>query len=123
MTSASRFLRRYPTVAVGGLLMLLLVLIAIFAPWLGTVDPTAGSALILPAYAAVFLGATAIKPGRINALGALVAVYFLATGTAGLELLGAQSYIQQIFYGAALVVAITIPKVNRDRIFKRRRTA
>ena len=58
----------------------------------GTVDPTAGSALILPAYAAVFLGATAIKPGRINALGALIAVYFLATGTAGLELLGAQSY-------------------------------
>ena len=33
----------------------------------GTVDPTAGSTLILPAYAAVFLGATAIKPGRINA--------------------------------------------------------
>jgi ribose transport system permease protein len=79
--------------------------------------------LALAGYAAVFLGATAIKPGRINALGALVAVYFLATGTAGLELLGAQSYIQQIFYGAALVVAITIPKVNRERIFKRRRAA
>ena len=89
----------------------------------GTVDPTAGSALILPAYAAVFLGATAIKPGRINPLGALIAVYFLATGTAGLELLGAQSYFQQIFYGAALVVAITIPKVTRDRIFKRKRSA
>jgi ribose transport system permease protein len=89
----------------------------------GTVDPTAGSTLILPAYAAVFLGATAIRPGRINALGALVAVYFLATGTAGLELLGAQSYVQQIFYGAALVVAITVPKVNRERIFKRRRAA
>jgi ribose transport system permease protein len=89
----------------------------------GTVDPTAGSTLILPAYAAVFLGATAIRPGRINALGALVAVYFLATGTAGLELLGAQSYIQQIFYGAALVVAITIPKTTRDRILKRKRAA
>jgi ribose transport system permease protein len=89
----------------------------------GTVDPTAGSALILPAYAAVFLGATAIKPGRINALGALIAVYFLATGTAGLELLGAQTYYQQIFYGAALVASVTIPKVNRDRFFKRRRTA
>ena len=89
----------------------------------GTVDPTAGSALILPAYAAVFLGATAIRPGRINALGALIAVYFLATGTAGLELLGAQSYYQQIFYGAALVAAVTIPKVNRDRIFRRRRSA
>ncbi len=88
----------------------------------GTVDPTAGSTLILPAYAAVFLGATAIRPGRINALGAFVAVYFLATGTAGLELLGAQSYIQQIFYGAALVVAVTMPKVTRDRIFNRRRS-
>ena len=89
----------------------------------GTVDPTAGSALILPAYAAVFLGATAIKPGRINPLGALIAVYFLATGTAGLELLGAQTYFQQIFYGAALVASITIPKVTRDRIFKRSRAA
>ncbi|MGH3282746.1 MAG: ABC transporter permease [Trebonia sp.] len=89
----------------------------------GTVDPTAGSALILPAYAAVFLGVTAIKPGRINALGAFIAVYFLATGTAGLELLGTQAYIQQIFYGAALVAAITIPKVNRERFFKKRRTA
>jgi ribose transport system permease protein len=87
----------------------------------GTVDPTAGSSLILPAYAAVFLGATAIRPGRINALGALVAVYFLATGTVGLQLLGAQTYYQQIFYGAALVAAITIPKATRDRIFKRKR--
>jgi ribose transport system permease protein len=89
----------------------------------GTVDPTSGSALILPAYAAVFLGTTAIRPGRINALGSLIAVYFLATGTAGLELLGTQSYIQQIFYGAALVAAITVPKVTRDRIFRRRRSA
>ena len=89
----------------------------------GTVDPTAGSSLILPAYAAVFLGATAIKPGRINALGALIAVYFLAAGTAGLELLGTANYIQQIFYGAALVAAVTIPKATRDRVLKRKRSA
>jgi len=89
----------------------------------GTVDPTAGSSLILPAYAAVFLGATAIKPGRINALGALIAVYFLAAGTAGLELLGTANYIQQIFYGAALVAAVTIPKATRDRVLRRKRAA
>jgi peptide/nickel transport system permease protein len=35
------FLLRHPTVAVGGALLILLVLIALFAPWLGTVDPTA----------------------------------------------------------------------------------
>jgi ABC-type xylose transport system permease subunit len=75
-------------------------------------------------YAAIDMGC-AMDPstGRINALGSLIAVYFLATGTAGLELLGTQSYIQQIFYGAALVAAITVPKVTRDRIFRRRRSA
>ncbi len=35
------FLRNHPTVALGSALLLLLVLIAIFAPYLGTVDPTA----------------------------------------------------------------------------------
>ena len=35
------FLRNHPTVAIGGGLLLLLVLIGIFAPYLGTVDPTA----------------------------------------------------------------------------------
>jgi ribose transport system permease protein len=33
----------------------------------GTVDPTGGSALILPAYAAVFLGATASSRRRRTA--------------------------------------------------------
>ena len=35
------FLSNHPTVAIGGALLLLLVLVAIFAPYLGTVDPTA----------------------------------------------------------------------------------
>jgi peptide/nickel transport system permease protein len=35
------FLRRHPTVAVGAALLLLLLLMALFAPYLGTVDPTA----------------------------------------------------------------------------------
>jgi len=35
------FLRGHPTVAIGGALLLTLVLIAVFAPYLGTVDPTA----------------------------------------------------------------------------------
>jgi peptide/nickel transport system permease protein len=35
------FLRRYPTIAVGGAMLLLMLLMAVFAPYLGTVDPTA----------------------------------------------------------------------------------
>jgi peptide/nickel transport system permease protein len=34
------FLRRHPTVAIGGALLLIMLFIAVFAPYLGTVDPT-----------------------------------------------------------------------------------
>jgi peptide/nickel transport system permease protein len=35
------FLRRHPTVAVGATLLIVLLLMALFAPYLGTIDPTA----------------------------------------------------------------------------------
>ena len=41
MRTHTHFIKQHPTVAIGGLLVLALVLIAIFAPWLGTNDPTA----------------------------------------------------------------------------------
>jgi peptide/nickel transport system permease protein len=34
------FLRRYPTIAIGAALVLLMVLMAVLAPYLWTVDPT-----------------------------------------------------------------------------------
>ena len=71
-------------------------------------DPTAGPELLLPAFAAAFLGSTTIQPGRFNPLGSWIAVYFLASGVAGLQLLGAQNYVQDVFYGGALVVALAV---------------
>jgi peptide/nickel transport system permease protein len=41
MTRFLHFFKRHPTVVVGGFLLSLLFLMAIFAPWLGTIDPTA----------------------------------------------------------------------------------
>jgi len=38
---AMTFVRRHPTIVLGGSLLLIMVLIAILAPYLGTVDPTA----------------------------------------------------------------------------------
>ena len=35
------YLRRHPAVAIGGSLLVLMILVALFAPWLWTVDPTA----------------------------------------------------------------------------------
>jgi ribose transport system permease protein len=81
----------------------------------GSADPTATAPYLLPAYAAVFLGATSIKPGRFNAIGTGIAVYFLATGVNGLQLLGAANYVQQLFYGAALVAAVVLSRQLRRR--------
>ncbi len=36
-----RFVRRYPTVVVGGVILTVILVASLLAPWLGTVDPTA----------------------------------------------------------------------------------
>ncbi len=79
----------------------------------GSATPGSAEALLLPAYAAAFLGRTTLQPGRFNAPGSCLAVYFLATGVSGIELMGAQAYVQNIFYGGVLVVAVVLSRVFR----------
>jgi len=73
---------------------------------LGAAAPTVGLGALLPAYAAAFLGATAFRPGRFNAAGTMLAIYLLATGVTGLQSLGAKFYVEQLFYGGALLIAL-----------------
>lgn len=81
----------------------------------GVADPSSALAFLLPAFAAAFLGSTAIYPGRFNAPGAFVAVYFLSTGIMGLNFLGVDSFVQNLFYGGGLVVAVAISQLIRGR--------
>ena len=69
----------------------------------------------LPAFAAAFLGATSISPGRFNAPGSVIAVYFLVTGITGLSMLGLSTYVQNLFYGGALIVAVALSQLVRGR--------
>ena len=85
----------------------------VYAGTTGAADPSSGASFLLPAFAAAFLGATAIAPGRFNAWGTFAAVYFLVTGVTGLQLLGAESFVQQLFYGGALIVAVAISALAR----------
>jgi ribose transport system permease protein len=82
---------------------------------LGASAPTVGLGELLPAYAAAFLGATAIRPGRFNAFGTILAVYLLAAGITGLQMMGAQFYVQQLFNGGALLVALTLSSLAGNR--------
>ncbi|MGH3671475.1 MAG: ABC transporter permease [Pseudonocardiaceae bacterium] len=87
----------------------------LLAGTLGSADPTIGPTYLLPVFASVFLGATTITPGRFNAWGTVAAVYFLTTGVTGLELLGLSGWVNQVFYGAALVLAATFSRITTHR--------
>lgn len=81
----------------------------------GSANPSSGTTLLLPAFAAAFLGATCINPGRFNPWGSVVAVYFLVTGINGLSVLGFRTFVQDLFYGGALVVAVMVSQLISGR--------
>lgn len=72
----------------------------------GAAQAGTGDPYLLPAYAATFLGAATIKPGRFNPVGTFVAVLLLAVGTTGLQLFGLTDWVTNVFDGAILIVAI-----------------
>ena len=81
----------------------------------GVADPSSALSFLLPAFAAAFLGSTTLYPGRFNAPGAFVAVFFLSTGIMGLNFVGVPSFVQNLFYGGGLIVAVSISQLIRKR--------
>jgi ribose transport system permease protein len=80
----------------------------------GAAHPDVGADYLLPAFAAAFLGATTIQPGRFNVLGTVFALFLLAVGIAGLQQLGAPFWVAPAFDGVALLVAVSLA-VKRSR--------
>ncbi len=91
-----------------------LVASGVISAWAGIVlqsqlqvgQSTVGMEYLLPAFTAVLLGATAIKPGRVNVWGTILAVAVLAVTVAGLNQLGAPFFVEALFNGITLVVAV-----------------
>ena len=67
---------------------------------------TFGGDLLLPAFAAAFLGSTQFKPGRFNVWGTVLAVYVLAIGVKGLQLHTGAQWLNDMFNGVALIIAV-----------------
>lgn len=82
---------------------------------IGSGTPNVGAGYLLPVFAAVFLGATQIKPGRYNVWGTVLAIYLLATGVQGLQLAGGQFWVNDAFNGAALLVAVSFAALTARR--------
>jgi ribose transport system permease protein len=92
---------------------------AVLAGSLEAAAPNVGATYLLPAFAAVFLGATTVTPGRFNPWGTFVATYFLITGITGLELMGLVGWIELVFYGGVLVIAVAISRVASKSLEKK----
>ncbi len=82
----------------------------VLAAQYASASPGSGDAYLLPAFAAVFLGATQFRLKRFTAWGTVLAVFMLATGEYGLALAGAASWIPNVFQGLALIIAIGLSR-------------
>lgn len=78
------------------------------ASTIGLASKDIGPQFLLPAFAAAFLGATQFKGGRFNVWGTILAVYTLATGAKILELWTQMFWLDDIFHGVVLIVAVGI---------------
>jgi ribose transport system permease protein len=104
---------RFGAYVVGGLISGLAGVL--LASTLAGYDPNTSTNYLLPAFAAVFLGTSVITPGRFNPMGAFIAVYFLQTGIVGLQLAGLTGWVSDVFYGGALVLAVSATTLIRKR--------
>lgn len=67
-----------------------------------------GLEFLLPALVGAFLGSTTIKPGRVNVWGTVVGVTILAVGISGIQQFGGSFWVEPMFNGVTLLIAIGI---------------
>jgi ribose transport system permease protein len=67
-----------------------------------------GLEFLLPALVGAFLGSTTIKPGRVNVWGTIVGIIILAVGISGIQQFGGSFWVEPMFNGVTLIVAIGI---------------
>jgi ribose transport system permease protein len=81
-----------------------------------------GGSLLLPAFAAVFLGSTQLSPGKANVWGTLLAIFVLATGVQGLQLVSGVQWVAAMFNGIALIAAVALAASRERQSFRGRRS-
>jgi ribose transport system permease protein len=82
---------------------------------LGGYDPNSSQTYLLPTFAATFLGTAVVQLGKFNPIGTFIGIYFLETGIIGLQLLGVEGWVSDVFYGGVLVIAVSVTTVIRNR--------
>ena len=78
-------------------------------------EGSGGLAILLPSLAAVYLGATSVRPGTFNVPGLIIGILFVAFGTSGLTLGTSAQWVGPVFQGGSLVFAVTVSAVSAKR--------
>jgi ribose transport system permease protein len=68
----------------------------------------AGTSLLLPPYAAAFLGAAVVGYGRFGAWRTLFGVIFIGTLSTGLTVVGAPAWLSVLMEGLVLLAAVLL---------------
>jgi ribose transport system permease protein len=79
----------------------------------GSYAPNGGASYLLPAFAAVFLGAAVFRPGEFNLPGTVIGVLFLGVIQTGLIMLNLQTYIINLVQGGILIGAVLISRLGQ----------
>jgi ribose transport system permease protein len=83
----------------------------------GSATPgTSGIGVLLPALAAVYLGASTWTPGQFNVVGTIFGLILVAVTVSGLTLAGSATWVSGVSNGAALIIA-----VGASAAFRRKR--
>jgi ribose transport system permease protein len=100
--------RRYKTIAFGICGVLAVVGGIMDFSLVGATDPTSGSNLPFTVFAAVIIGGASLSGGRGTVWGTFLGALFLTLISNGLSLLGYGPFVQLIFVGLIIVVAVAI---------------
>lgn len=77
--------------------------------------PGMGDGYLLPTLAAVFVGGTSVFGGRGSIYGTLVGAFMIGGIQAGIVAAGLTNYLEQVIYGAVILIAVSIHAVLQRR--------
>ncbi|WP_158220516.1 ABC transporter permease [Kineosporia sp. A_224] len=81
----------------------------------GGATSDSGMSMLFPALTAVLLSTIVIDLGRPSVPGVVVAIFFIAITVSGLTLVGTPAWVNQVFNGAALLLAVGVARLARSR--------
>lgn len=74
-----------------------------------------GPNYLMNAFAGALMGSVAFKPGKVNVFGTICAVLIMAFTVSGLQQMGAKYFVEPLFNGGMLIVAVSLAVITERR--------